>query len=428
MTATLLARYLVGDRNAILTLAATRRGWLPGLLLVLGAGLAREYDHEDLLHEPWHALLPLAASLVTATILYGAVRLVSWRRSGVGWPARGGYPAFLALYWGTAPLAWLYALPVERVLPVGEAVGANLWLLAIVSVWRVVLMSRVVQVVWRCHWFEAFHVVGCFAWGVASAAMFLAKLPLITVMGGIELGPGEALLAEVTLGVLFALVFSAPWWLVAIAVIVLGIPRVPGGPWTPDPAFASDARPVAPSTWRLATALVCVGLFLLPFTQPEQRRRHTVETALRAGDVAGAVAAMMRDGPEAYPPHWDPPPRTGFGERAPGLPALVEGLAAADAPAWLRGMFLAKAANLEELAGPGGEVAALDDGALARYVVALERLPEGPQLAVIHLRTLKQHRGRLREDTPQFSEARQALLERLRALAPPVDKDRSADE
>jgi len=30
---------------------------------------AREYDGEDLLHEPWHLLLPLVASLATSFIL-----------------------------------------------------------------------------------------------------------------------------------------------------------------------------------------------------------------------------------------------------------------------------------------------------------------------------------------------------------------------
>jgi len=416
MTAATIARYLIGDRAAILAVAASRRAWLVGMLLVLGAGLAREYDHEDLVHEPWHALLPLAASLVTATILYLLLRLVSWRRSGSGWPAHGGPRAFLGLYWATAPLAWLYALPVERVLSVGDAVAANLWLLAIVSAWRVLLMTRVVQVVWRCHWIEAFHVVGCFAWGVAAAVLSLTPLPLLSIMGGIELGPGEAILAGTTFIVMLLSWLSAPWWLGAIAVILL-LRRRPGGAWTPDPAFAADSLEVEPSAWRLGAALVGTGCVLLPFTQPEQWRRHAAETALRAGDVRGAIATLARHDRGDYPPHWDPPPRPGYRERLPGLVDLVTAIAAVDPPAWVREAFLAKAQNLEFLAGTGGVVARLDDDALAAYVAVLERLPEGPRLASIHARGITTLLDRRDGDAPALSATRQECFARIRHLA-----------
>ena len=54
--------------------------WI-GLLFVLAAGVAREYDGEDLWHEPWHVLLPLGASLATSLVLYLLVRLVAWLRT-----------------------------------------------------------------------------------------------------------------------------------------------------------------------------------------------------------------------------------------------------------------------------------------------------------------------------------------------------------
>lgn len=416
MNATTLARYLVGDAAAIRVVAATRDSWLVGLVFVLGAGLAREYDHEDLLHEPWHVLLPLAASTFTATILYLLLRIVSWRRSGTGWPVHGGYRAFLGLYWATAPLAWLYALPVERLLPAGEAVGANLLLLGIVSAWRVILMSRVVQVVWHGHWLAAFHVVGCFAWGVAAAAMSVAKLPLLSIMGGIELGPGEATLAGTTFVVMLLAYVSTPWWLMALAVVLL-LRRRPDGPWTPDGAFASGRFAVAPSAWRLAGALVAAGLVLLPFTQPEQWRRHAVERAFRAGDVAGAITEIERHGRGGFPPHWDPPPRTGFGEQVPGLPAIVAALVATDPPPWVREIFLAKAHNLDVLAGPGGVVKTLGDEMLADYVASLERLPEGARLATLHVRALEEFSKRHIDETIEPSAERLALLDRLGALA-----------
>jgi hypothetical protein len=426
MTAATLARYLVGDRAAIRAVAATRGAWVVGLVLVLGAGLAREYDHEDLLHEPWHALLPLAASLVTATVLFLLLRVVSWRRSGAGWPRQGGYAAFLGLYWATAPLAWLYALPVERVLPEAGAVAANLWLLGLVSLWRVLLMSRVVQVVWQCHWGAAFHVVGCFGWAVVAAVLWFTPLPLFAIMGGIELGPGEAILRGTTFVVLLLASVSAPWWLMALAMILL-LRRRPGGAWTPDPGFGAGRLRVQPSLWWCAWALVAVGLALLPFTQPEQWRRHAVERALGAGDVTGAIRAMARYDRAAFPPHWEPPPRTGAGERRPPLPEIVAAIAAVDPPAWVRELFLAKVANLDSLAGSGGVVGTLDDEALERYVALLERLPEGQRVAAIHARSLRALRERhpvggnaddQSADLPAgLSAVRRALYERVERRA-----------
>lgn len=422
MTAATLARYLVGDGAAIRAVAATRGAWLVGLVLVLGAGLAREYDHEDLLHEPWHALLPLAASLVTATVLFLLLRVVSWRRSGVGWPRQGGYRAFLGLYWATAPLAWLYALPVERVLPEADAVAANLWLLGLVSLWRVLLMSRVVQVVWQCHGAAAFHVVGCFGWALVSAVLWFTPLPLFAIMGGIELGPGEAILRGTTFVVLLLAWVSAPWWLMALAVILL-LRRRPGGAWTPDPDFGAGRLRVQPSMWWCAWALVAVGLALLPFTQPEQWRRHAVERALGAGDVTGAIGVMARYDRAAFPPHWEPPPRTGHGERRPALPDIVAAIAAVDPPAWVRELFLAKVANFDWLAGSGGVVGTLDDEALERYVAILERLPEGQRVAAIHARSLRTLRerhtvgGNADEQSADLSAVRRALYERVERRA-----------
>lgn len=422
MTPVTLGRFLLGDRRAILDVAATRLAWMVGLVFVLSAGLAREYDHEDLLREPWHALLPLGASLVTATILHAIIRAVSWWRSGTGWPRRGGYLSFLGLYWATAPLAWLYAIPVERFLPVEDAVAANLWLLGIVSLWRVLLMSRVVQVVWHCHAGEAVTVVGFFAVAVAMAALFLTPIPVLSIMGGIELAPAEAMLAATTFFTGLFLFLSAPFWLVAF-LAVFAWRRRPGGSWTPDPAFASGALPVARSLWVASSAAVAAGLALLPLTQPEQWLRREVERALRGGDPSAALRLMAGHARADFPPHWDPPPRTSFGERSPRLTDVIEAIAAVDPPAWVRDTFFAKLPNAEQLHSSGGSLQRLDDDDLARYVAVLERLPEGRSLAATHAPSIKRllqwnDRGR-HEDDPSLppGASRRALFDRVLALA-----------
>src|SRR5437763_4576239 len=96
-----LLRYLIGDRRAILEIAGNRHALWVGLLFVLSAGFAREYDGEDLLHEPWHLFIPLAASLVASLLLYGLIQMAAGGKMGaipVGPVSRAGYWQFLGLF------------------------------------------------------------------------------------------------------------------------------------------------------------------------------------------------------------------------------------------------------------------------------------------------------------------------------------------
>src|SRR4051812_46517892 len=125
-----LLLYLIGNRQAILTLAANRwTVWL-GAVFVLSAGLAREYDGADLLHEPWWLLIPFGASIgasfFLAMLASSAVRDFAWYK----------YRCFLGLFWMTAPLAWLYAIPFERFLDPVSAMQANVYVLGLVATWR----------------------------------------------------------------------------------------------------------------------------------------------------------------------------------------------------------------------------------------------------------------------------------------------------
>src|SRR5262245_49045277 len=100
MTLTTLPRYLWGDREAILEIAASPRAvWLGGLF-VLSAAFAREYDSHDLLREPWHLLLPFVASLVTSLFLLLVATIAFYPREGDA-PAdfQHVYRSFLGLYW-----------------------------------------------------------------------------------------------------------------------------------------------------------------------------------------------------------------------------------------------------------------------------------------------------------------------------------------
>jgi len=56
------------------------------------------------------------------------------------------WPAFMGVFRMTAPIAWLYSIPVDRFLDSVAAARANVVLLVVVSIWRVLLMARVFQV------------------------------------------------------------------------------------------------------------------------------------------------------------------------------------------------------------------------------------------------------------------------------------------
>ena len=112
-----LVQYLFGYRSAILDLATNRATVWLGLIFVITAGLAREYDRENLAQEPWHLLAPLVASLATSWILFVMVYSVAIYRGAEMEGFWNCYRKFLGLYWMTAPLAWFYGIPVETFLP-----------------------------------------------------------------------------------------------------------------------------------------------------------------------------------------------------------------------------------------------------------------------------------------------------------------------
>jgi hypothetical protein len=107
----MLLLYLVGNRAASLTLAAHPHAWIVGLIFVLSAGFAREYDGEDLLHAPWVLLYPLGASIISSFLLYLVLYGLRALKRLRGRSFFAAYRSFLNLFWLTAPLAWLYAIP-----------------------------------------------------------------------------------------------------------------------------------------------------------------------------------------------------------------------------------------------------------------------------------------------------------------------------
>lgn len=343
MNASTLPKYLLGSREAILRVAASPQSLGVGALLVLSAGLAREYDGEDLLHEPWHALRPLGVSLVSGTLLFLIVHgaaLLRRRRSEGTPPGFGrAYRSFLGLFWMTAPMAWLYALPFERFMSPVDAIAANLWMLALVSVWRVALMTRVVAVIYGIRPLAALFLVMFFADAVVFAVVTLAPTPVIDLMGGIRHSDRDALIASITFAVLTMSVLSAPLWILGVLAAIASLrPR-----WPDLSARGSDRE--SRGLLKMAAFAVIACIPLLFVGQPEQINRRAAERLLKQGDVTAGLAFMASKSVDDFPPHWDPPPRWSYGERTPDLDALRTALSESWPGGWVGEVYIEKVAQ-----------------------------------------------------------------------------------
>lgn len=105
-------------------------GW--GLALTWLAGIGRYWDHPAAHVWQYAGLGSVAYVLLLAAVLW----LFGWPMR----PRRWSYPNVLLFVCLTAPPALLYAIPVERFLPLDLAQSVNAWFLAIVASWRVALL------------------------------------------------------------------------------------------------------------------------------------------------------------------------------------------------------------------------------------------------------------------------------------------------
>ncbi|MFI4881687.1 MAG: hypothetical protein ACIAQU_03780, partial [Phycisphaerales bacterium JB064] len=281
MRASTLPMYLMGQRQAILDVARSPLSVVIGMLFVLSAGLAREYDGEYLVLEPWHALRPLGASLASGTLLFLLVHgaaIIRGDSAGAAErpPLLAAYRSWMGLFWMTAPMAWLYAIPYERWMSPEVAISCNLWTLAFVAAWRVVLMTRVITVIYGVHPVPALFLVMLFADAVVIAVMGLAPMPVIDIMGGVRGPAREELLAGIAFITSGLAILSAPVWILGALISLVG--------FRPMWPIASHPKPER-SRGLLIVAGASIVAFapLLVWAQPEQALRHRVERQLLSG-------------------------------------------------------------------------------------------------------------------------------------------------
>ena len=175
----------------------------------------------------------------------------------------------------TAPLAWLYAIPIERLFSPAGAVRGNLMFLAFVSLWRVLLMSRVVSVVFKCHVINALVLVMLFADTVALSIIYLTPTPIFSLMGGIRLTESEQVIQSAHFMVGCGGIMTSPIWLVGgfVILILTSTRKKTICTWHVE---ASNNVRVTKPVWLIAAGSIVFGVVLLPFAQPEQYNRWQV--------------------------------------------------------------------------------------------------------------------------------------------------------
>jgi hypothetical protein len=339
MTITILPRFLLGRRDAILELAATHRTLLVGTLFVLSAGLARYYDQEDLVHEPWHLAIPFGVSVAASLVLFIIVYAGKFRRAIPGPPIVSAYLSFLGIFWMTAPLAWLYAVPYERFLSPTASLIANLVTLGIVAAWRVALMIRVLVVLMGYRPAPALFLVMAFGDAVLLEALRHLPVPILEFMGGIR-SPRDRILADVALNTFCFAVCSAPIWLVG-AFASLFMSRPSWQTLTPEMPAPRPAWPLYCS----AAASVAIWAAILPFTQPDQQLWHQVERDFRDNKIDEAIATMSRHSRTSFPANWEPPPRVireGDSAQISLFLKIMDALRRTKAAPWVRTVYVGR--------------------------------------------------------------------------------------
>lgn len=302
MSARDLLLFLLGHRGAIQRVARHRDSLWVGAAFVLGAGLAREYDQEDLLREPWYLLLPFVASTVTAWLLY-------WKfcRSFRVIPGDPPVPNplrfrhFLATFWFTAPLAYIYAIPFERFFTETDATIANLLTLALVATWRVVLIGQVLSVLFPVRPTQVLVFVLLFGNAVLFLAFLFSPYPIVEIMSGTVRQGADQLLYRVTQTMRFY-TFVAFLPILTLYVFVMR---------HREPVLRPS---VPPDTSRLSiglkTAVALPILILsaaLPWTQSPVALRHAVESHFDAGRPERALTLLLEHDRGDLPRFWSPP-------------------------------------------------------------------------------------------------------------------------
>jgi hypothetical protein len=279
--------FLVGHRGAIERIAATRHAWIVGAILVLSAGIARNYDHLDLLREPEWFIGPFAASLVSIFFIFSCIAgPLNLKAAGEPGPQ---FLCFLTFAWMTAPCAWIYGIPVESMTDLITATKWNIAFLAIVSLWRVFLMMRAVAVLTGVTNLRAFVLVLAPAAFEAMIGSVFKGMSLVGIMGGVRLPPHTQLLRDAS-----QFVAGVSFWIflatVVLCWIVKGRAALPfSRPESSSPRTSAVMAIVSLALWAVIAAP------LQPLAANQHRMKHLISERKLADAVSFASSKQRED-------------------------------------------------------------------------------------------------------------------------------------
>ncbi len=349
MQPVLWIKYLFGQAEAIRRVAGSRAAVWTGLVLVLLTSIARNYDQTLIAEKPFLWFFgSLLFSFFSASWLYLATYKTFARRSSSGLgdlkpSERSAWPSFLGLFWMTAPIAWLYAIPVERFMDSISATQANLALLGIVSLWRVLLMARVLQVTTKAPFLMALCWV-LFAAAVEVLVLFffgdgLAKR-VMQGMGGMRNSPEEEIMMRAMGSASSVGLMIAP---VAFVVSLL---------WRPKQLLQPLPVPSAEPMRSIGLSVAAV-FWIVVAVMPQRELANTVavEKLMKAERTREALDYLAARQPSDFAPARTLPPKPYEREVFTQLPACFNAVQTNDPP-WVRALLLTKLDAMMSHLGP----------------------------------------------------------------------------
>lgn len=374
---------------------------LTGLVLVLLTAVARNYDQTFVLETPFWLIGPLVFSFISGSFLFsvlyrGFLRPRFYEPKVV---SRGQqWRCFMGLFWMTAPVAWLYAIPVERFLGSYRAAQANLTLLAVVSLWRVLLMARVVSVLQGRRFWRALGwvlVPACLE--VLLVVFFGAAFgkQIMAAMSGMRNAPEENLLAAA-----LGNVFIGAFILLVLTSVLLAVRRDE----TLVRPFPEPAQPGISFATLIGLAAVWAGLSVVP--QLEQHRFVTHARLLDQGSYRESIDYLVRHNEKDFPASRRLEPNPYERRVFQQLPETIAVLRPTDTE-WIRRVYVG---HLDAMFSHRWISA--DASVYTKMFVGLERLPEAK--AWVDRNRTNIGRMQLRESSAMTEEKRVEAAGKLR--------------
>ncbi|HEY4261863.1 MAG TPA: hypothetical protein VGM98_16955 [Schlesneria sp.] len=266
-----LSQFLLGSRPAILTFASRGETFWLGLVLVISAGFVREYRQINWLHNPWLIALPLIMTVALSLVLFPLVVVVARKRGATDGNYWERYRVFLSLFWMTAPLAWIFIIPVEQLMSADDAAIIKLWFLGIVSLWRVFLVTRILSTLFVPRASEMFYTGTFFILMLVLDTLLLCRFrgdrPVLMVGSAIEAPAVEFLIVHVMAVIVVTGMITWPIWLVGTLMVALG----EGSQWAWAVKPERSRGRFTLGVKLLATASLLIWVLLIPIAQPSQQ-------------------------------------------------------------------------------------------------------------------------------------------------------------